>query len=332
MKKNTLVYLLIFLILGGAAVFFIMKKSNTTLNKNAQDFAITDTAAIYSIKLADKNANVSTLERKSPSVWMLNGKYKAQKSLINTLLETMKLVQVKSPVPINARDNVIKIMASTATKMEAYDKDGNLLKSYYVGGTTPDELGTFMLMEDATEPFITHIPGFNGYLSTRYIAKERDWRSSEIYVLNPSTIKEVAVRYHAVPAASFKLYAKNNDFLVMPFQGGAEKKINPLAAKRFLAGFRNITFEQFPDITPQKRDSILSSTPLITVNVFTDGTQPPALILYSKQADTRTKGVGPNNTDLDKFYGVVGEDSREVVLVQSAVVAKILPSLEELTK
>ncbi|MGZ5244063.1 MAG: DUF4340 domain-containing protein [Bacteroidia bacterium] len=333
MKNNTPVFILIFLIVGGIAAYFMFSKSKSTLNKNAQDFAIKDTASIYKIRLSDKNGNVSVLERKTQGTWLLNEKFNAQKSLIHTLLETMKLVQVKNPVPLQARDNVIKIMATSAIKMEAYDKDGNLLKSYYVGGTTPDELGTFMLMEDAGEPFVTHIPGFFGYLTTRYVATERDWRSSEIYALNPSTIKEITVRYHNRPDASFKLNVSGNNFFVTPFQGGqAEQKISEINAKRLLAGYKSITYEQFPELTPQKSDSILASRPLITINVYAQGSTPPALILYSKKADDRTKGVGPDGTDLDEFYGVVGEGSREVVLVQSAMVAKILPAYQDLVK
>ncbi len=332
MKKNTLLFIIIFVIIGGIAVYFMLADRKTTLNVDAQDFAIKDTSEIHKIKLADKAGNVSVLERKS-GVWMLNNKFKAQKSLVKTLLETMRLVQVKNPVPLNARDNVIKIMATTAIKVDVYGAKDNLLKSYYIGGTTPDELGTFMLMENAAEPFVTHIPGFFGYLNSRYITKERDWRSSEIYALNPSDIKEITVRYHMAPDASFKLRVNGNNFFIMPFQGGqAEQKLSELTAKQLLASYRNITFEQFPDLSDQKRDSILSSRPLITVNVYANNVQPPALTLYLKQADSRTKGVGPDNTDLDKFYGVVGEGSKEIVLVQSAVVAKILPSYQDLMK
>lgn len=333
MKKNTLVFLLVFLVIGGVAAYFMLQQKKTTLNVDAQDFAIKDTGTVFKVRLTDKSGNVSVLEKKAPGTWMLNDKYKAQKSQIKTLLETMKLVQVKNPVPLAARDNVIKIMATSATKMEAYDKDGELIKSYYVGGTTPDELGTFMLMENANEPFVTHIPGFFGYLSTRYLAAEREWRSSEIFALNPSTITEVAVRYHQRPDASFKLTVKGNNFYITPFQGGAaEQQVSDMNAKRLLAGYKDIKFEQFPDITPQKRDSILASRPLITVNVYAQGSTPPTLMLYSKLADSRTKGVSPEGIDLDKYYGVIGEGNREVVLVQSAMVAKILPAYQDLVK
>jgi hypothetical protein len=48
------------------------------------------------------------------------------------------------------------------------------VKQYYVGHATQDNTGTYMLLtnpetdKNYEDPFVTHIPGFDGFLSTRY--------------------------------------------------------------------------------------------------------------------------------------------------------------------
>jgi hypothetical protein len=60
-------------------------------------------------------------------------------------------------------------MASKSTKIEIYSK-GEKVKQYYVGHATQDNTGTYMLLtntetdENYEEPFVTHIPGFEGFI------------------------------------------------------------------------------------------------------------------------------------------------------------------------
>ena len=76
---------------------------------------------------------------------------------------------------------VVKEMASHNKKVEIYDKNGKLMKAYFVGGPSLDALGTYMLMEKAKTPYVTAIPGFQGVLDTRYTTDEQVIRSLTIY-------------------------------------------------------------------------------------------------------------------------------------------------------
>jgi hypothetical protein len=115
--------------------------------------------------------------------------------------------------------------------------------------------------------------------------------------------------------------------------GSGQMKLQPLLAKRFLVGFKKIHFEVFSDLNTIQCDSVASSQPFAVLNVKTSDPKnnPPVLNLYYKQAGQKTKSIGEGNVDLDKYYAIIGDNKREVVIVQDLVFSRILPSYKDLT-
>jgi hypothetical protein len=328
MKRSTYIYLALLLLIGSIAVALMTRNRDSTIPQDMQDFAVEDTAGINKIELSDRNNHKVLLERKNAGEWTVDKQYKAQQSEVSTLLETIREVQVKNPVPMAARDNVIKTLAAEAVKVKIFKND-EAVKTYYVGGTTPDELGTLMLLENAREPFVTYIPGFDGYLNTRYFTNEQDWRSTEIYHLNPAEITHVEVEYPGNAAASFAIDAANEKYTLVQKATGTSSQLSEIAAKRYLAGYRGIDFEGFVDMDARQKDSLLSIPPLAIVHVksaFADG---PELKIFAKHADDRSKGKYGTAIDPDRYFALVG-NSKEVVTLQTFVAGKLLPSFMEL--
>lgn len=332
MKRSTLIYILLFVLIAVIAAVLYFKQRNTTLPVALQDFAVSDTASVTKVQLSDKKGRNILLERQGPGVWKVNGRYNAEKYVMDLLLETIKLVQVKNPIPLAARNSVISQMSTNAIKVEVY-KGNELVKTYYVGGTTPDQLGTYMLIKGSSEPFVTQIPGFNGFLTPRFPMKEQDWRTTEIYALNPADITEVSIEYPKHPESSFKLTVKGDDYMISKADGSGQMKLQPLAAKRFLVGFKKIHFEVFSDLNPMQCDSVAASQPFAVLNVKTSDpkSNPPVLSLYYKKAGDKTKSIGEGNVDLDKYFAIIGTNKHEVVIVQDLVFSRILPSYKDLT-
>jgi hypothetical protein len=323
-NKNIALGALVAIVIG-IAVALVVSQKKTTLSADSKDFKIEDTASIYAIKISDKTGQTSLLERKSPNTWMVNKKWKAGKREVDLLLKTMRLVEVKAPMPLKARNDQIRILAANSIEVQAMDKDGDIIKTYYVGGPTPDQLGTVMLVKGAPEPMVTHLPGFNGYLTPRYPFLEREWRSSDVFNLDPSGIRQVSITYSGDPSASFVLDVKGEDFILTDPSGKRPPvKLSPRQSKGYLAGFRNINWELFPDFSKEQKDSILALTPAAIVKVKTTGGDVPTLTLYNKLADNYTKGVGIDNLDLDKLYGTYGDGSQEVFLIQFPPLVRVL--------
>ena len=89
-------------------------------------------------------------------------------------------MRIKNPVARSALNNVIKRMAVQNTKVTIYSNNGDM-KTLFIGGETADQLGTFMMIDGAKEPYVIHIPGFNGYLSSRFNCKEDLWRDKKLF-------------------------------------------------------------------------------------------------------------------------------------------------------
>ena len=219
MRKNLrLLLILVALTLVSGVLWFLNEGVSTMDSKPLADFAISDTARVDKIYIVDTDQNAVTLTRDPNSrYWDLNGTYKARKDAVDLLLKTFKRIKVKSPVPEAAKENVIKLLAAGGKKVEIYQGGDEPVKTYIVGNATQDHTGTYMLLETAdeglsTEPFITHMEGFTGFLSTRFFTDVEEWRYTGVFDYPALQITELHVQDHDHPERSFKiLYNGGND-------------------------------------------------------------------------------------------------------------------------
>ncbi|MBS1765602.1 MAG: DUF4340 domain-containing protein [Bacteroidetes bacterium] len=328
MNQNRIL-LLIAVLLISVAGYFYLNSTGSTIKKELRDFAIEDTSAITKIFIADKKGNQATLERKSAASWTINGNYPARQDAINTLLATMKLIEVRSPVGKAALNNVIKEMSATATKVEIYAGDKKI-KTYYVGSPTQDMLGTYMYLENSTVPFIIHIPGFNGYLSTRYFADATDWRSRVIFNYGEGQIQSVKVTNNDEPANSFRIEKKGDSYEY--FQGlNADKpsEIYQSQLAAYLAKYQLIGFERPTyDLDKTYKDSLLATVPLRELEVKGVDGKTDLLKMYKKPADsgsiTSTDPVTgeAREFDADRMYAQWNNDTN-LIVVQYYVMDKL---------
>jgi len=168
--KRTLVLLILFVVLGSGAYYLMQNqdKSSTTSWNEAGDFAVENIDDIHKIFIADKQNYRVLLERKN-GYWTYNRKFKAKKTAVDDLLNTIKDVRMKYTTPRGAENNMRKNLATSGVKVEIYDKNDNQMKVYYVGGATANSLGTYYIMEGSTEPYVMHIPAFQGLLKGKFL-------------------------------------------------------------------------------------------------------------------------------------------------------------------
>lgn len=260
MKKSTLIILSVLIALTALSIYIYKNKNKTsTIDKEASDFKYKDTAAIDKIFLADKNGREILVERKAEG-WVLNGKFHVRPDVIELLLYTIRSLEVKSPVSKNGRTSVIKIMAAKSTKIEIYSK-GEKVKQYYVGHPTQDHTGTYMILtnletgENYEEPFITHIPGFDGFLSTRYVTDDIDWRDRLLINYRPPQIKQIKMELHGIPDSSFVIELFSMQRFGLKTIKGKSLPFEEDKLKQYIAYFQNVNCE----IVLDKKDPLVDS-------------------------------------------------------------------------
>ena len=286
MRKNQgILVIAILIVLSLIALYVKNKKGRTsTLDEEAKNFKVEDTASINKIILSDKKGNTITLERTKEG-WTVNKIYKARPDAIQTLLYTIRMVDVKYPVPKSMKAGVLRTMAGFATQVKIYSKD-KLIKQYYVGHNTQDYEGTFMLLTNLDEdknyddPFICHIPGFTGFLSVRYFTNLEEWRSKLVINVTPPEINYVEYKNLEKPDSSFKIeIISPNEFAV--YDGKGQKlNVNPIKVKQYLAYLQNLNANALLTHTEKHLvDSIAHIRPFAILNLAYK--QPPHIKTYS---------------------------------------------------
>jgi len=346
MRKNR-VTLIIALILLLVAAALVITNSYTTLRKKVSDFSIADTASVTKIFLADKNNNEVTLERSPGGGWLVDGKFTAQQAKISSFLETLTNLEVRSPVPLAARNNVITRMAVIAKKVEIYQvaplinifnkiklfPHEKLTKVYYVGDVTQDNQGTFMLMEGAEEPYVVHIPGFRGFVSTRYSTIKADWRDYTVFKTPINEIQSIKVEFPFQPEQSYQFEVQDNQNITLRSLAGNQAiyAYDTIRALNFLTSFEDVRFESLLAHLVEKEfiDSVSASTPK-TIITLTDreGKVNEVKIFTKKGFAPQYSGDGAilEPLDLDRAYALVNDDE-DFVLIQYYVFDKVTRTL-----
>lgn len=344
MNRRNIIILFIAVILVIIAVILLFNQRSGTYNDRIKDFALADTASITKVYMADKNDHTILLERKGTGNWLLNETYIARNSGINMFLETLKNLTAKYPVPKKAHDNVISQMAARSIKVEIYQDvycirifglklflHEKLTKTYYVGGSTPDNMGTFMLMEGAEVPFVVHILGFRGYVAARFSTLEKDWRDHTIFKTSLRDIRSVKMETPREPHNSFEVVNGNGEIKLYRLQNHEIiERFDTLKLLNFMTSFADLRYEALLDeVDPHRRDSIIHSIPVNIISLIDLKGDTTVIKAFEKPNDDKRYDFEGKIyvSDRDRAYALVNHD-RDFVLIQYFVFDKVLRPLE----
>ena len=340
MKRNRTI-LVVVILLALVTLILWLSRSENTFRRSMNDFALDDTSNVIRIFMADKNNNSVTLSKLANGKWMVNDKYPAQKISIDLLLKTMMNIEVQQPVARAAHNNIIKEMAVNAVKVEIYQHvyridfagirwfpHDKLSKVYYVGGATQSNMGCYMLMDGASEPYVVYLPGFRGFVSPRYSPIEKYWRDYNVFKSTIPEIATVKVEIPATPDQSFEVHnLGNNKFRLLTW--GTQQEIpdyDTLKLLNFLSGFRNLNYEALlNDMDQVRKDSILRSQPFIIISLTdTSGLTRTIRTFHKAGPPGQTDPEGhPLPYDLDRLYASVN-DGRDFTMIQYFNFDKVL--------
>jgi hypothetical protein len=341
MKKNRTTFI-VFIALLLIFLLLWLTRSTNTFRGSSHDFKLDDSSTVTKIFMSDKNNNSVILTRVGPGHWMVNEKYKAQNLSVDLLLRTMMDIEVQQPVARVAHDNIIKELAVNSVKVEIYQHayrinlfglarwfpHEKLIKVYYVGGATPSNQGCFMLMQDASDPYIITLPGFRGFVSPRYSPIEKYWRDYNVF---RKTIPEISkVRVEIPSNSDYSYEVRNtgrNKFTLVSLSDNQEvANYDTLKLLNFLSGFRSLNYEALlNDLDKVRKDSILNSTPFIIITLTdTAGVSKTIKTYHKKGPDGQTDMQGnPLPYDLDRLYASVN-DGQDFTIIQYFSFDKVL--------
>lgn len=328
MHRNLrLFYLLLLMTCIVAAVNWYASEKNGNLEgEEAVAFALADTASVTRIFIADRDGGVADLEKVEGSrYWLLNGEHWARKDAVDLLLKTFLRTRVKSPVPIAQRDQVVKLLAARGKKVEIYTGGDSPEKIWYIGTATADHTGTYMVLETengkARDPYIVHMEGFTGFLSTRFFTDEREWRYTGVFDFPNKTLHRVEVESFDPDFPSYAMEVATDGILTVWGENDRRMSVRDTSAwhNQFLL-FRKVHLETYN----HHLDSIgvldfSNQTPAFTMRAWGKGESNPVSIdlFWKDPIETQFDESGePMQHDGSRMYA---KFKGEVVLIQRYV-------------
>jgi hypothetical protein len=335
MHRNLrLFYILLFL----TAVAIIVREYGNNAkaemnNVEASAFAVVDTSSVNKIFIADKDGKQALLERTpGQRYWSLNGKYLARKDAVDLLLKTFKRVKVQSPVAQSKLETVNRMLAGRAKKVEIYQGEESPSKVWYIGTSDQSHTGTYMLLGDAggnvaDEPFVTHMEGFTGFLSTRFFTDEREWRYTGVFDYPGKSLGGIHVQHHESAMDYTMRVDSIGNLSFTGLKPQTQASIDTLDVKDHFNRFRKVHLETYNNhLSDRALDSILQVPAAFTLSAWNaDSTMNSTIELLWKQAtmDTYDDFGNLNPWDGARMYA---RFKGEVVLVQTFVFDPLLKS------
>lgn len=330
-NRSSLIVITLLTIL--CAVSFYLYKNKTggsTVDKEARDFKIEDTASITKIFMADKNGQQITITRTKKG-WVTPGGYPCRADAINLLLYTMRMLDVKSPTSKNAKAGVIKLMSGRSIKVQAFHND-ELIKQYYVGHENMENDGTYMIltnldnMENYEDPFVMCIPGFNGYLSSRFILNEDEWRDRLLINYIPPQLRSIKMDFTGNQDSSYVIDLKSTTRFELKKLNGTPLPYDEVKMKQYLSYFQNINYEKLlNNVNKRLTDSIQNAIPFLKMSItdVNNVTEEFSFVNKHTTAELNQKYGVDYKYDPDRLF-VVKKSNKEVSLIQYYVFGKII--------
>jgi hypothetical protein len=272
MKKLVVIVLGIGLIIALTFMAMNLKTSSKITDTSLIAFAIEDTATVSRIDIYDSYTNQDyTLSRNEKGIWVGEDEQCVQQNIVQMMLETMNKITLKGYVPKAAMSNMKKILMAQHKTVKIY-QNGKWSKTWYVGHSTQDHMGTHMLLETpdlkSDNPVIMGMKGFYGILEPRFFADSRRFACINLFSYKRTDLKEVEVINRVAPKNSYLIKINGPDNISVSSQENLMTNINKDNLTFYLNGFENINFNQ-PNFTLSKHqiDSIKSTYPDYELNI-----------------------------------------------------------------
>ncbi|MBP8822163.1 MAG: hypothetical protein KBH07_00805 [Flavobacteriales bacterium] len=317
MKRGFL--LLVLAVLALVAWWLWRQNTGSTLSGALTDFAVADTASVDRIFIAEKTGGTADL-RRTPNGWAVNG-MPAKDFQVALLLKTFKLVELRAPVPKSMEASVLRVMAGTARKVEIYQGGHKPSKIWWIGGSSADHYGTYMVLEipgkgRSEVPFEMGMAAFTGVLNTRFHTVIDDWRSSRVtYYPTLTDVARVDLEIPADPAQGYSVTYKGGDSLTLHDHLGKAVPMDTLRVQDMMLALRNGSFEGFErTLSPAARDSVLKSTPWYVLRISgKHGEQRIPFWPRKPMAGEKDLEFKPVTEDVNRMYALVNDTALVVV-------------------
>lgn len=338
MRNYKLVFLIVLVGILGYAVYILSSEKKSSLSNEAlSDFAIKDTATIDRIKISS-NVGGEVEFVKTKGVWSFTDGGCMQQHMIYNFLETIKYIAIKAPVAKGTIETVNKQTLASHKKIEIF-QNGALTKTWFIGTTTADHYGTYMILKKenvgiSPEPFITFQPNVYGNLADQFSLRRKDYECSGVFIYdNLLDIKNIDVICHADTSLNFSITCLDSNTFELSNNGSIINGFDTVNVRKYITGFAKMHYDVKEPIIPKAiRDSTMASNPYYTIKITDNKGEVNKIITHLKDPVNVEYDFDGNlvKTDRDNLYAVT--DDSVFVMIQYYVFDKAFKTLNFFTE
>ena len=341
MNKRNIILLTCAAVLAIGCVLLVLWKTKVIFNKSdiqVDLFAVKDTSTVTRVFLADMHEN-TVLLTKTEEGWRLSDTVPVIAGKIESLLSTMQNLRVQQPASKNSIENINRMMATGAIKVEVYEnaplftlfKKGFFVKerrtlTYYMGPATQSNTSNYAILEGREDmPFIVYIPGFRGFVTPRYSPFAEDWVSHKLFDTKLTRIQEVVVTDYDHPEESFRIEKAGARFFhLFNSQNQRVAQYDTNKVINYLSDFRSRNYETIAsEIEPDKRDSIIRNSLFKTIKLTDVNGKSDELSFYRMDSELDYFDENGNHIEdieflynRDRCYAILTGNKKQLYRVQ----------------
>lgn len=327
MNKGLLIPLIILLFLGLGAYYYSSKgQTKTSLIEEDWKIAVEDKEDIYRVFIANREGLTADLKRTDDG-WIYNDKWVARPNAIDNLLNTISDVNLRERPGKAAIPHIVNGIAAQGVKVEVFGKNDKVLKKYYVGGMTPDERGTYMIMDGSDNPYVMHLPYWDGNLRSRFFLQDKNWRDKTVFSFGKDDIQSLSFDYPQKRSSSFIINKKGNKWDVQPIYKATRKMANPVdqdAVDEYLTLYNSLVAESIENEF-EKRDSVTAITPHCIVKIEKTNGEKKLVNIHPLDYTFPEPG---QTKEYEKYLADIKNDDNDLFLIQHLLFSKIFWSYE----
>lgn len=338
MKNKNRIYLIIAIVLLALSVVIILFE-NGTIKRFSQEppsdsFAIKDTSLVTKIFLADMHGN-NVLLSKNNGAWMVNDSTPATSQKVESLLSIMTNLTIREPVVKTAHNTINSALAVGGIKVEIYQiapkfklfgikfgEKERLVKTYYMGPATQDNLSNFAVLEGLDVPYVVHVPGFRGFVTPQFSQFPSEWITHNVFSTKITRIEELVSQDVTNPEESYRIVKSGpRSFDLYNYRNEKMMNYDTLKIIDMLSEYRNKNFESLDDyLQPFERDSVLKYNLFKIIKLTDVDGGSTEMRLYHFLTSIEDVGADIPDPSLaaayDRFYATINGDNSKLYKMQ----------------
>ncbi|NJM26788.1 MAG: DUF4340 domain-containing protein [Bacteroidia bacterium] len=215
-----------------------------------------------------------TVDLRYDGRWKVNGRYDADRAMIEVLFATLQQAVPKRPVANSMRDSITQALSRDGVAVALYSPDGP--EGSFVAGGNEHKTQAYFKLPEGDIPYIMTIPGYRVYVSGIFEMPSPGWRDKYVFGFNWRNFEKLTAVFPGQRDGDFEVSANT---LTGGFGITGLAEVDTTRLNDYLDAVSLLTVDQYM-ADALLADSLARATPQMNVTVTAVGDHVYTLSLF----------------------------------------------------